>query len=678
MATYRTPGVFVEEVSLFPPSVAEVETAIPAFIGHTEYAMEFQNDDLKEKPKMVKSLLDYEVYFGKGPSAKVEEVLLDENNNVTSKKILSQFYMYDSLRMYFDNGGGKCYIISIGSYNEPIELERFEKGLSALKKEDEPTIILFPDAVKMENANIYKLQAKALQQCADLQDRVAIFDLLESKSNDQTFTWAKGIEEFRENIGMNHLKYGAAYTPWIKASLGINIRYSDLYPAGAATPVVKRGGAEVKLSAMTNDIYTKNRVTDMDNFLIIQKTIKDDINTLKGDTDSIKSKYQELLDAFKNGSDNIGQFSALLTINYEIAKKVEAWFDLSSTKAALTNVAASNGKEEIRSNVARLESDIANKIVSPLKAIMAKMIAYDLGASNDAALTDYEVLYTDYETLDSASWGGIFDDATKTPVTDGSIFTGTTVKEKLVAAEPKITALFEQVYTVIAQIKGATELYIQNLEKDLKVLIPAFNNIIKTLNDSLTAMPSTGAVAGIYAMVDKTRGVWKAPANVSITGAIAPTVILDNTDQDTLNIDTVAGKSINAIRKFTGKGTLVWGARTLMGNDNEWRYISVRRFFNMVEESIKKSTYWAVFEPNDANTWIKVKAMIDNYLTIKWREGALQGAKSNEAFFVNVGLGTTMTAIDILEGRMIVEIGMAVVRPAEFIILKFSHKMPVS
>ena len=95
----------------------------------------------------------------------------------------------------------------------------------------------------------------------------------------------------------------------------------------------------------------------------------------------------------------------------------------------------------------------------------------------------------------------------------------------------------------------------------------------------------------------------------------------------------------------------------------------------MVEESVKKSTYWAVFEPNNANTWIKVKSMIENYLTQKWRDGALTGDKADQAYFVKVGLGVTMTAQDILEGRMNVEIGMAVVKPAEFIILKFSHKM---
>jgi phage tail sheath protein FI len=132
---------------------------------------------------------------------------------------------------------------------------------------------------------------------------------------------------------------------------------------------------------------------------------------------------------------------------------------------------------------------------------------------------------------------------------------------------------------------------------------------------------------------------------------------------------------VNAIRSFTGKGVLVWGARTLAGNDNEWRYVSVRRFFNMAEESIKKATEQFVFEPNDKNTWVRVKAMINNFLTAQWRAGALAGPTPEKAFYVNIGLGETMTAVDILEGNMIVEIGMAVVRPAEFIILRFSHKM---
>ena len=102
---------------------------------------------------------------------------------------------------------------------------------------------------------------------------------------------------------------------------------------------------------------------------------------------------------------------------------------------------------------------------------------------------------------------------------------------------------------------------------------------------------------------------------------------MSHQDQEDLNVDSTAGKSINAIREFTGKGTLVWGARTLAGNDNEWRYISVRRLFNLIEESTQKATAFAVFEPNDATTWLKVKAMIESYLYGLWEQGALAATK---------------------------------------------------
>jgi phage tail sheath protein FI len=205
-----------------------------------------------------------------------------------------------------------------------------------------------------------------------------------------------------------------------------------------------------------------------------------------------------------------------------------------------------------------------------------------------------------------------------------------------------------------------------------------YNKALEALGKLTVTLPPSSAVAGVYAATDSARGVWKAPANVSLVYVKDLTEKITNESQEDLNVDVTAGKSINAIRAFSGRGILVWGARTLAGNDKEWRFVPVRRFFNMVEESIKKSTTWAVFEPNDANTWMKVKSMIENYLFAKWKEGALAGAKPDDAYYVKLGLGATMTAQDILDGYMNVEIGMAVVRPAEFIVLKFSHKLQQS
>lgn len=216
-----------------------------------------------------------------------------------------------------------------------------------------------------------------------------------------------------------------------------------------------------------------------------------------------------------------------------------------------------------------------------------------------------------------------------------------------------------------------TEVRLTTLKNENPAL---FSFIRSTLEKNFVVLPPSAAVAGVYVASDNSRGVWKAPANISLSTVVEPVVKVNSEEQEGMNIDIVSGKSINAIRSFTGRGTMIWGARTLAGNDNEWRYIPVRRFFNMVEESVRKSIQWVVFEPNDASTWSKVRVMSENYLTQKWRDGALAGTKADEAFFVNCGLGTSMTSQDIHDDRLVVEIGMAVVRPAEFTILKLSCK----
>lgn len=465
MTTYRTPDVYVEEISVFPPSVAEVETAIPAFIGYTAFATKKMTNDLILVPTKIYSLKEFESYFGfQHEDAIAVTVGSDTLGNVTFTSLTEPtlyYILYYSVKMFFENGGGQCYIVSVGTYQtaHTIDLKGdtgtdlasmygLQDGLDKVALYDEPTLIVIPEAVKLTSTDYTTLAQAVLLQCNTLGDRFAIFDLFDGGNKDADLSVNRGY------FGNNNLKYGAVYFPFIKTTMNFMVEESSVtvtYTGGSGT-----------------------------------------------------------LDTLKN---------------------------------------------------------------------------------------------------------------TKTSV---------------------------------------------------------YNFVKAELKNHFVVLPPSGAVAGAYATTDKNRGVWKAPANLSLASVIEPVVKLDNAHQDLMNVDADTGKSINAVRAFAGKGTLVWGARTLAGNDNEWRYVPVRRFFNMVEESVKKSTYWAVFEPNDANTWVKVRGMIENYLTQKWRDGALAGATTKDAFFVRCGLGVTMTAQDILEGRMNVEIGMAVVRPAEFIILKFSHKLQVS
>ena len=470
MPTYRTPDVYVEEISVFPPSVAEVGTAIPAFIGYTQIAKKLVDDDLRLAPTKIFSLKEFEARFG-FPCADPIGVTLEADARGGFRATgfappALHYLLYYAVKLYFDNGGAQCYVVSVGPYRAASPYHDWDPAgpgagikdaIDAVGLEDEPTLIVIPEAVQL-GASYPDAVKAVLAQCGRLKDRFGIFDVKDGTA-ELTTTAGGTLETTRDAFGTADLKYGAAYYPFLKTS--------------------------------------------------------------------------------------------------------------------------------INHHVNEAETNVSVTIAGP---------------------------------------GG-------TPVTLASLRTSNTA---------------------------------------------AYNAAKAELANHFVVMPPSGAVAGVYAATDAARGVWKAPANVGLAGVIEPVVKLNNLKQDNLNVDTTGGKSINAIRAFAGKGTLVWGARTLAGNDNEWRYISVRRFFNTVEESVKKSTHWAVFEPNDANTWAKVRGMIENYLTDKWRDGALPGATPKDAFFVKCGLGTTMTAQDILEGRLNVEVGMAVVRPAEFIVLKFSHKLQTS
>ena len=194
--------------------------------------------------------------------------------------------------------------------------------------------------------------------------------------------------------------------------------------------------------------------------------------------------------------------------------------------------------------------------------------------------------------------------------------------------------------------------------------LSAFDHLLK----KNSYMPPSGAIAGIYARVDNTLGVWKAPANEVVSSVVGLSVNYNEAEQGKLN-----PKGVNLIRNIKGMGIRVWGARTCSSN-RDWKYLNVRRLFIYLEESIRVNTSWAVCEPNNEILWSRVSGTISAFLTILWRDGALMGTTPDEAFFVNIGR-STMTQDDILNGRLICVIGVAPVRPAEFVIFRVVQKM---
>jgi phage tail sheath protein FI len=180
-------------------------------------------------------------------------------------------------------------------------------------------------------------------------------------------------------------------------------------------------------------------------------------------------------------------------------------------------------------------------------------------------------------------------------------------------------------------------------------------------------VPPCGHIAGVYARTDSRGGVHKAPANAVVRGTLGLKVSVTKNEQDILN-----PKGINCIRAFPNRGFLVWGARTL-SDDTEWKYVNVRRLLLYLEESIRKGTQWAVFEPNSEALWADVRRAVEDFLIRVWRNGMLQGAKPEEAFFVKCDL-STMTQNDIDNGELVCVAGVAPVRPAEFLIFSIRQK----
>lgn len=590
--TYKHPGVYIEEISTIPPSIAQVETAIPGFVGYTAKREKNGVAFAVNTPVRITSLLEFEVFFGDA-FPEVLEVTINEPEpgkllpkiDVAPVIAISGYILYYHVKMFYENGGGACWVVSAGTYADTPNISKSELklGLQACEREDEITLLLIPEITALSsNSDIKELNDAMLAQCAKLQDRFTIMDTPQSSLATPYLVADKFRNDF---VSADNLKYGATYYPQIQSGAGYN-RVTDENIKIAAD---NRGGSN--LGIYKKVVNTKKSIT---------KIIEKDAVT------ALKASGTITID----GVALTGHSIAVAGFSFTFGGTGGIVIGADETATATALRAAMAGNADLMALV-----DVAASVA------VVTVTAKTVGNHGNAIPLVYDP--------------------------KGNI-------PKITLSGPFLKGGFDSNdFALFNQIKSALDAY----------TVPLY--------------PS-GTIAGIMAHVDNERGVWKAPANVSLLTVDKPLVTVSDEEQDYLNVDAASGKSINVIRKFAGKGTLVWGARTLAGNDNEWRYVPVRRLFIMVEESIKKATEFVVFEPNDAKTWMRVKTMCENFLNQLWRQGALAGAKPEDAFFVNVGLGITMTALDILEGRLIIEIGMAAVRPAEFIVLKFSHLLAKS
>ncbi|AUP79073.1 phage tail sheath C-terminal domain-containing protein [Flavivirga eckloniae] len=631
VSSLKTPGVYINEIDAFPPSVAQVATAVPAFIGYTEKG--------PTVPTRISSFMEFEQIFGGAPSPTSLTVELDGNLMPTDNCSVteSKYKLYNSLRLFYANGGGICYIVSIGDYTAAINSDSdFTDGLDLLRKFDEPTLLLFPDAINLDATKLGLVHQQALKQCADLMDRFTIMDVK------QEADLVADSAAFRDKVGNQNLKYGSSYYPYLQSAFPYSYRFSDIN--GIAAGKVNFKGIFSTNTAVKDSIEEFEKIAADNNTLSSAWTPTDVVIPI----------------------DTHAKLKTATNVCWTLLKTLGK-----PTVPPLTSTKMT----------AFVEEQVTNFLKKYAQELVDFKFAYEVLKKADGVADVDDLSALDNDTAFKGVWGNIstYTESAPNPYT-GLISVNVPAAGPIPAHdEPDFGKIQIAIQKLNAAIINATNNVLASMndyvlfeENNVTSQIPFYSAIVEKLSQSMNTVPPSGAVAGIYAQTDKTRGVWKAPANISVNGIVGLTDDINDAEQEDMNIHET-GKSINAIRKFTGKGFLVWGGRTLAGNSNDWRYINVRRLANMIEESVKKACMQFVFEPNVSLTWVSVKGMIDNYLNTLWKDGALAGGKPEHAFFVSVGLNETMSAQDILEGRMIVKIGYAPSRPAEFIILEFKQ-----
>ena len=599
-----TPGVYINEIAAFGTAIVGVATAVPVFIGYTQFAGDpTTGASLYNKPVPVSSMTEFQQYFGGAASAPFSiEVLSNPTppssngsegpaangssgsgavasnptpsffagftsisggtTTVVSKPFSlqadasaapNQFNLYWAMQLFFANGGGNCFVVSVGSYwNQElptslpnplppvpgtIELGSVSPeenglivGLAAAGYAVGPTMIVIPEACQLNPSDYSTLVCAMLSQASTLQDRVALLDLPDC----QSATTLTELQACQTSLAtaiapqISSASYGVSYAPALNTSI--------VSPSGILYTNIVPGAGQTDVSVINNILTTQ-------------------------------------ANAMYSGA-------ALATVQCAIA----AAFPLPSKVASANNAQYS----------------------------------------------------------------------ASTTATAGS---GGTSYPPYVASSTSTLAQWQQ-----------------TLDNYLLNAVPVFKQIEQLIANSMNVMPPSGALAGVYAKSDNLNGVWNAPANIALASVISPLYVMTDADQAGFNVP-LNGQAINIIRAQPNRGNVVWGARTLDGNSLDYRYVQVRRTLIYVEQSIKGALQPYVFAANDATTWSTVIAAISSFLTGLWQQGGLMGSKPSDAFTVSCGLGSTMTAQNVLDGYMVVAVTLQMIHPAEFIELTFTQTM---
>jgi phage tail sheath protein FI len=641
MPEYLAPGVYVEEVSYRAKSIEGVGTTTTGFVGPTRYG------PVGGEPELLTSFADFERIYGG-----IDSLVFEPNPPGTSQETQLNF-MAHGVRAFFDNGGTKLYVSRIYEYNTTASPVPPDTGTARAAGSPPVVFARFPGSGGNMRITI-SVKAGPNVLTADADDNTVVSGLT---NNDLVFI--KQIQAGSPPLGANPVTEG--FYDVIKDTDGL-VTFDNSTTTGVVglEDFVTRKHYSVHLITVIVSVRRPGRFSsdELIGEFSLSPGSRNSLSNYFQDEPESRNRFLHVPFAIRLGNIDTGSELAAALLGSTMAgiiRRQVASDDELETFSPSNQQRPTPGELTVTLNLTggsdgRLPT--ANSYRgSDTGAVMQGLFAFE-GIDEIAIVAAPGYSYQS-EQLDATE-----DDRRASQITQYLL----THVEKMRYRVAVLDSPDAFVLSEVRNFRGKFDSkYAALYYPWVKVLDPNDPDGIREIE-----LPPSGFVAGIYARNDVEHGVFKAPANEVVRGAIGFELLLNKSQQDVLNPE-----GINCFRFFEGRGFRLWGARTI-SSDPEWKYISVRRYFAYLEHSVDKGTQWAVFENNNDALWANVTRTVEDFLFNEWRSGALLGRKAEEAFFVRCDR-STMTQNDLDNGRLICLVGVAVVKPAEFVIFRIGQ-----
>jgi len=621
MPEYLAPGVYVEEVSFRAKSIEGVPTSTTGFAGMTRYGPVPYLDGTTwgpstSEPRLISSFTEYEhVYGGLGQTGYLKHGP-DDGSTVDHLD-----YMAHAARAFFLNGGQRLYISRVFVPRSADTTPDW--GIAKLSIPVGNTTATWTARWPGRAGNVY-VEAKAVRT------KNVAYTSTKAPQN----TW--GVQAKSATKGSVVEVYAAGATlPKDTDPLGqlyvvdIDTTGRQTFHQGGGPPAALAADSQILLVSLTINVYV-----DADRI--------DSYTGLATDDDPGQIMYVGKILQKDNPADE----NAVVWLNYDPSAAGPYPARLLMEALVGNSGRLAGGHDGVQAS----PSDIAGQEADPDDAHKKATGLASLGEIDDIAI------------VAAPNSGGYDDFDTCVQAAEAVIDHAELLKYRIAVVDPPQHSSLTQV----RHFRGRFDSKYAALYHPWVEIFDPLQRPTQGAPPRRILLPPSGFVTGIYARSDITRGVYKAPANEVVRGLTKFELNINKARQSVLNPE-----GINSLRFFEGRGNSVWGART-MSSDPEWKYVNVRRLFIYLEHSIDNATQWAVFEPNNMRLWANITQMVEDFLLVQWRDGALMGAKPEEAYFVRCDR-TTMTQNDLDNGRLICLVGVAPTKPAEFVIFRIGQ-----